>query len=105
MSSTIVVSFYNFVPDSEIKTFLRDHNVRGTEISYSLKRYTIEVPVGQEDRFCKLLQESELVRLVCPTVLKGYQPRKQDESDKTDNSGKERPKNEKRQGGLSRKPR
>lgn len=79
--STIIVSFNDFATSFDIKEFLESHSLKGVEISSTMKRYAIDVPVGREEHFAKLFRESELVRLVCSKVIQGYKPKPREEND------------------------
>ena len=71
--SAVLVTFYE-IPEKEINRFLEKLSVTGCLVSTFLKRYTIDVPVGQEAKLIQQLKNSELVKCVNDLVIKGYFP-------------------------------
>jgi hypothetical protein len=98
-SSTIVVKFHSDVTTKEIKTLLNEHNLVGIEVSDYLKRWTIEVPLGEEEKYLEILKKDILVEKVCSSILKGNKPKSKEESNGSQASfdNKKRPKTQKGQ--------
>ena len=65
-SSTIIVNF-----NCCAKSILDDLKLRGTQVSNFLGQWTVEVPVGQEEKYIKILDEVEEVKNVNKHPLYG----------------------------------
>lgn len=74
-SSTLFVQFDFDVSESEIEELFNENGLRGTLVSNLLKRYTVEVPYGDEKKYTEILAKSESVLKIHEDWLEGHQIR------------------------------
>ena len=70
-----VIVLFNQISDETIENMLADNSLAGTRVSPILKRYAVDVPVGREETYMKLLRASDLVQHVCSQFIPGYKPK------------------------------
>lgn len=81
--STVVVRFVRNAAKEEIVDLLDEHCLWGNLVSSQLNRWTVEVPVDQEEKYIKLLRQSDIVAHVFSNYIKGYKykPKPKEEED------------------------
>ncbi len=63
-NNTLLVRFYEDVPDKEAHSFLAWLGISGTKVSTLIKRWAVEVPYWKEEEFLDKLYDSEIVEVV-----------------------------------------
>lgn len=64
---TVVINFQDWVKDEQIVDFFVQHDISGTRASMLNKKYAVEVPAGQEEKFAQIFKGEELVKKVYET--------------------------------------
>jgi len=64
MTKTIVVVFNDWVSVEEIDNFLEDYNLEGTKTSSVNKKYVIEIPVREENKYKQIFKNNKFVQKV-----------------------------------------
>jgi hypothetical protein len=71
-SGTIFVTFYDDVGDKSIEAYLNDLGLSGTRVSQVGKRWAVEVPPNQEQKFINQLSQDPVVERVSSSFIPGH---------------------------------
>ena len=70
--STLIISLQPFASDGEFETLLEDQSLFGTQVSSLTKKYAVEVPPGEEEKFKQFFEDCILVKYVSSEYIKGH---------------------------------
>lgn len=69
--STLIIRLSDHVSTEEFEDFLEEYGLTGTPVSCLTRKYAIEVPAEEEERYQKFFEDSGFVRYVNPDFIKG----------------------------------
>ena len=68
---TLIIRLSDHVTTEEFEDFLDEYGLAGTAVSSLTRKYAIDVPAEEEERYQQFFEESGLVSYVNPDFIKG----------------------------------
>jgi hypothetical protein len=63
---TLIIDFVVGLKENEVYDILDEHSLRGIKVSMLKNRYAVDIPIGKEKYFFKILESINDVELVHP---------------------------------------